>query len=164
MWRWASATGKLNKACDEVCDALERSGPSAAELKALLAELPPAQREHVASCEECRTFAAELQEVRAILSVPREEQAQPGPFFLARVMASIADRESRLEKSAQTWAAVPRLAYRFSVLACLSLLIAGSWLYEMPKAPAPGAGPQLSEGLVDNGAALDDALVGEISR
>jgi len=33
----------------------------------------------------------------------------------------------------QTWAAVPRLAYRLSVLASLSLLVAAGWLYQQPR-------------------------------
>jgi hypothetical protein len=49
-------------------------------------------RAHAYSCEACRTFAEELVEVREILGA-QENKTEPGPFFLARVMASIASRE-----------------------------------------------------------------------
>ena len=103
-------------------------------------------------------FAGELAQAREILGV-MESKAEPGPFFLARVMASIASREAELENQAQTWAAVPRLASRLTVLASLGLLIAATWLYQMPAANIAGWNSSQWAGLVDTSATQDDLLV-----
>ena len=156
MW---GLTNKIGKDCQLTQDALERSSSLAAEVLAL----PESMRSHLASCGECRIFADELREVRGML---RQDSGgpQPSPFFLARVMASIGDQEVELEKRSQIWAAVPRLAYRLTVLASLTLLVAGSWLYQPPSHKSTTAGvsaDQSSEGLVDAGTAdiQDDFLV-----
>lgn len=156
MWR---LTNKIGKDCQLTQDALERSSSRAEGSRAI----PDDVRTHLASCGECQIFADELREVRGML---RQDSngPQPGPFFLARVMASIADQEVELEKRSQIWAAVPRLAYRLTVLASLTLLVAGSWLYQPPSHKSSTAGvnaEQSSEGLVDAGTAnvQDDFLL-----
>jgi hypothetical protein len=156
MWR---LTNKIAKECQSTQDSLERSSSRAAEARALSESV----RTHLVACGECRIFAEELHEVRGML---RQDSSgpQPGPFFLARVMASIADQEVELEKRSQIWAAVPRLAYRLTVLASLTLLVAGSWLYQPPNHKSATAGvnaEQSSEGLVDAGTAnnQDDFLL-----
>src|SRR5215467_15319996 len=164
MW-WKN---KANAQCECVCDALEASALRArggtAASGAALAHLPEAMREHAFSCEACRAFAEELAEAREILGV-MESKAEPGPFFLARVMASIASREAELENQAQTWAAVPRLASRLTLLASLGLLIAATWLYEMPAATnLSGWNSSQWAGLVDTSASQDDLLVGPAGK
>lgn len=161
MWRMKD---KVSAECERICDALEASAaPETREEIAasgtLLARLPHQMREHVYSCEGCRTFAEELVEAREILATA-QNKVEPGPFFLARVMASIASREAELESKSQTWAAVPRLASRLTVLASLGLLIAATWVYQMPS-PASVAGwnSQQWAGLVDTSAVQDDLLV-----
>ncbi len=146
--------------------ARDSMAPDTIALDALLARLPEGARKHVNHCGDCRSAARELLEVRAMFQ--REDSgAQPGPYFLARVMAAIADRELELEKSSQTWAAVPRLAYRLSVLASLTLLVAGGWLYQQPH-HATVAGvttAQSNEGLVDGGGTIqDDFLLSSAER
>lgn len=160
MW---GTKDKTSAKCERICDALEASAPAAtrgetAASGTLLARLPEAMREHVFSCEACRAFAEELVEARELLGVMKDK-AEPSPFFLARVMASIASKEAELENKAQTWAAVPRLASRLAVLASVGLLIAATWLYQMPSA-ANGTGwnSQQWAGLVDT-SAVDDLLV-----
>lgn len=156
MWR---PIIKIGKDCQLTQNALERSSSLADGSRALSDGVCA----HLASCGECRIFADELREVRGML---RQDSGgpQPGPFFLARVMASIADQEVELEKRSQIWAAVPRLAYRLTVLASLTLLVAGSWLYQPPSHVSTAAGvnaEQSSEGLVDGGTAniQDDFLL-----
>jgi hypothetical protein len=159
MW-WKN---RANAECERVGDVLEASAPVRARGKiaaeAVLSRLPQAMRQHALSCEACRMFAAELAEAREILGAV-ENKAEPGPFFLARVMASIASREAELENRAQTWAAVPRLASRLTVLASLGLLIAATWLYQMPAATnIPGLNSSQWAGLLDTSATQDDLLV-----
>src|SRR5258708_6212085 len=137
-------TKRNAKQCEGVRDALEgsteqREAPGSVARGALLARLPERGRKHVNECSDCRSLAKELLEVRGMFE-SEDNGARPGPYFLARVMAAIADREMEMEKSAQTWAAVPRLAYRFSVLVSLTLLIAGSWLYQGPARTVTVAG------------------------
>jgi hypothetical protein len=168
---------RINTACEGLRDALERT-PSRADAEgvipqeSLLAHLPENARKHFTQCSQCRSFADELLEVRAMLE---SEQAgspsrpQPGPYFLTRVMAAITDRQAELDQRTQTWAAVPRLAHRVSALASLTLLIAGSWLYQQPRHPSaqPGIGTeQNSEGLVEGGAnaVQDDFLLNAADR
>src|SRR5437899_7123310 len=129
-------TKRTSKQCEGVRDALERSTEQRetqgiVALGTLLARLPERGRKHVSECSDCRTFAEELLGVCGMFE-SEENGARPGPYFLARVMAAIAVREMELEKSAQTWAAVPRLAYRLSVLVSLTLSIARSWRYKRP--------------------------------
>jgi hypothetical protein len=114
------------------------------------------------ACEDCAIFAEELFEVRDLLR-GGASGPQPGPFFMAQVMRSIAEREIQLqERETQMWAAVPRLAYRLSVVASLALLIAASWLYQKPVQQASVTtigSDQHSEGLVEGGAPVQDDLL-----
>ncbi len=87
--------------------------PDAVALNFLLERLPEGARKHVNHCSDCRNSARELLEVRGMFQ--REDTgAQPGPYFLARVMAAIADRELELEKSSQTWAAAVASAAQYN--------------------------------------------------
>jgi hypothetical protein len=164
MRNWFSKAVGSSGHCDAVCEVLERTGNLETSdpvdaIGALLAGLPEQMRKHIYSCERCRVFADDLLEARAMFE-ERKFGAQPGPYFLARVMASIEDREQQLERSAQTWAAVPRLASRLAVLASLGLLLAASWVYQMPKNSGAGmSSQQVSEALVDNGTSQDDLLL-----
>ena len=131
-------------------------------VEGLLAQLPERARQHANACRDCRSAAGELLEVRRMFQ-HQDNATEPGPYFLTRVMAAIADGEAELEKTAQTWAAVPRLAYRLSVLASLSLLLAGGWLYQHPRhdTSVGVTTAQASEGLVEGGtgAIQDDFLL-----
>jgi hypothetical protein len=171
MWSWPRLSKNSQSYCDQVCDSLERTiSPEhcddVAALDTVLSQLPEGMRKHVYSCETCRIFADDRIEVRGIFAAREAKVAQPGPFFLARVMAAIADRELQLDYAAQTWAAVPRLASRLTVLASLGVLVAASWVYQMPKTTTTAGitSPQASEGLVDVGATQDDLLVSPVGR
>jgi len=178
MWFLAN---HLDKRCEAVRDRLELgvNRPETGRIVApgaLLSSLPADLREHIGACGDCRIFAEELLQVRALLQSGGGPQqtttahlAQPGPFFIARVMASIAGREAEQEKKVQTWAAVPRLAHRLTVLASVTLLLAASWLYQRPVAQSSTvagiSAEQNSEGLVDGGSAIqDDFLLSAADR
>jgi hypothetical protein len=174
MWQLSK---KIAKDCEDTRDELERDsegtdGDHGAALRMLLTRLPEAARKHVRGCEDCQIYADELVQVRAIFESGRAfgsaEEMQPSPYFMGRVMRSILDREAELENAAQTWAAVPRLAYRVSVLASLTLLIAGSWLYQQPRHSTTVAvnAQQNAEGLVEGGtnSVQDDLLLTTADR
>jgi len=164
-------TSVYGSECAKVHDALQ--GISSAEqsegvlaLGVLLAQLSEEVRAHVNACDDCRLFAAELLEVRGMFQYA-DTGPQPGPYFLARVMAAISDREGELQRISQTWAAVPRLAYRLSVLASLSLLVAAGWLYQQPRhASIASVNAQNTEGLVDSSGntVQDDFLLNTADR
>src|ERR1700746_2928072 len=159
--------------CAEFHDVLEHSSNAddlvlnGVALESVLAQLPERARQHANRCSDCRSAVGEFLKVRRMFQ-HQDHGAEPGPYFLTRVMAAITDREAELEKSAQTWAAVPRLAYRLSVLASLSLLVAGGLLYPQPH-HANGAGismAQNNEGLIDgsSGATQDEFLLNLADR
>jgi hypothetical protein len=169
MWLTTSGYGSE---CAKVHDALEgissgEQSEGVLELGVLLAELSEEVRAHVNGCDDCRVFAAELLEVRGMFQYA-DTGPQPGPYFLARVMAAISDREGELERISQTWAAVPRLAYRLSVLASLSLLVAAGWLYQQPRhdSVTSTSAAQNTEGLVDGSGntVQDDFLLNTADR
>jgi hypothetical protein len=163
MWQLSK---KIAKDCEDTRDELERDsegtdGDHGAALRMLLTRLPEAARKHVRGCEDCQIYADELVQVRAIFESGRA-------FGSAEEMQPILDREAELENAAQTWAAVPRLAYRVSVLASLTLLIAGSWLYQQPRHSTTVAvnAQQNAEGLVEGGtnSVQDDLLLTTADR
>lgn len=156
-------TNEGQKVCGDLRDALENGVETGLTLQELLAPLPDAVQVHFHACNDCRVFAAELLEIRHLLRAAPDGPL-PGPYFLGRVMASIADQETVLEEKSRTWAAVPRLASRLTLLASLTLVIAGGWLYERPAARLPivtNSADQPSEGLVDGSSTTiqDDLLV-----
>lgn len=165
MW---GLTNKARGECERVCDALEASASAvgcdgAGSFAGILSQLPADLQEHVRACEACRMFADELAEVRGMLAA-RKNRVEPGPFFLARVMASIAAKETEMERKAQTWAEVPRLASRLALLASLGLLIAATWVYQMPPSTVTGWSAQQWAGLTDTGTPQDDLLVSAAGR
>ncbi len=182
MWQLRK---KIAKDCEDSRDELERDsggadGDRGVTLHMLLTRLPEAARRHVRQCEDCQIYADELVQVRIIFESGKpfgsademqpdfQQGLQPSPYFMGRVMRSILDREAELENAAQTWAAVPRLAYRVSVLASLTLLIAGSWLYQHPRHSTTIAvnAQQNAEGLVEGGtnSVQDDLLLTTADR
>ena len=169
MWLTTSGYGSE---CAKVHDALEgissgEQSEGVLDLGVLLAQLSEDARAHVNACDDCRMFAAELLQVRGMFQYA-DTGPQPGPYFLARVMAAISDREVELERISQTWAAVPRLAYRLSVLASLSLLVAAGWLYQQPRhdSVTSTSAAQNTEGLVDGSGntVQDDFLLNTADR
>lgn len=148
-------TGKNREQCERLRDSLETSASASA--------LPGAMREHLADCVGCRTVADELFASRALLQKIPLQGAEPGPWFATRVMAAIAARESKLQRSLEAWTVVPKFAARLTWISALALLLAGTWLYQAPKsAPKSGSGSSV-ESLFDvapASATQDDVLIG----
>ncbi len=128
--------------CSRLRDALE----NVADVSAL----SPAQQEHLAACPACQEVSSDISTSRIVLRDVPARAASPGPWFAPRVMAAIAARESALRQSLDAWAAVPRLAARLTWISALALLLASTWLYQLPK-PTPISGNESAvESLFDS--------------
>jgi hypothetical protein len=128
-----------------------------------VAALSSAQQEHVAACPECQSASADISMSRILLREVPARAASPGPWFAPQVMAAIAARESELRESLEAWAAVPRLAARLSWISGLALLVASTWLYQLPKSTQNSGSQATVESLFDapQAAAPDDVLLSQ---
>jgi|tagenome__1003787_1003787.scaffolds.fasta_scaffold20977144_4 hypothetical protein len=95
--------------------------------------LPPALAAHSVSCQECQRALDDLFESRALLSRLRPQPEEARPWFAARVMAAINEKESKLTRSLETWTVVPRLASKLAWGAVLALVLTTTWLAGQPK-------------------------------
>ena len=97
--------------------------------------LLPALAQHVEVCADCRAAIAVFTQSRALLAPLRGDRAQVQPWFASRVMAAIAEQESKLERSLEAWSAVPRLASKIAWVSALALLLSSTWLIEQRSMP-----------------------------
>jgi hypothetical protein len=125
--------------------------------------LSPVQQKHLAECPDCQAAADELLMSRILLKKIPSVTATPAPWFAPRVMAAIAARESELRRSLEAWAAVPRLAARLTWISALALLLASTWLYQLPKSTPNSSGQSSVDTLFDiqPSAAQDDLLLAQ---
>ena len=147
---------KKQTECSLVRDFLEQGGD--------LAALAPPLQTHLQSCPECQAAVDAFLMGRALLRAIPSRASAAGPWFVPRVMAAIAARETELRRSLETWAFVPRLAARLTWVSALALLLAGTWLYEMPQS-AKSSGDGGVESLFDPSpapAAQDDVLANQV--
>ena len=114
---------KSDAECDRLQESLEEIGDGEA--------LPEELRKHASECQDCADAVDELMASRALLSA-LPKQAGAGPWFVPRVMAAIAARESELRRSVDTWVIVPKLARRLTWVSALALVLAGTWLFGQP--------------------------------
>ncbi len=140
---------KSDDECRKLQDLLEDSAavrPEAASVEELSEVLSPAERTHIASCEQCREAARDLLATREIFQRVGSASEVARPWFATRVMAGIAARERELAEVASTWLAVPKFASRLALVSGALLLVASTWLYERPSAvpakPPAGAASQ----------------------
>jgi hypothetical protein len=111
---------KSDAECDRLRESLEEISDSGA--------LPEELRKHASECQDCEDAVDVLMASRALLSaLPR--RAEVRPWFVPRVMAAIAARESELRRSVDTWVIVPKLARRLTWVSALALVLAGTWLF-----------------------------------
>jgi hypothetical protein len=125
--------------------------------------LSPVQQKHLAVCLDCQAAADELLMSRILLKKIPSVAATPAPWFAPRVMAAIAARESELRRSLEAWAAVPRFAARLAWISALALLLASTWLYQLPKSTPKPSGQATVDTLFDiqPSAAQDDLLLAQ---
>ena len=153
MWDLLKITKKLDE-CGRLRDALEGAAETAA--------LSRAHQEHLAACPQCQVAADDIAMSRALLREVPARAALPGPWFAPRVMAAIAARESELRQSLEAWAAVPRLAARLTWLSALALLLACTFLYQLPKFTPRSSNETVAESLFDSpqsSISQDDAVL-----
>jgi hypothetical protein len=117
---------KNQEACRSLRDGLENVTDVAA--------LSSAQQEHLAACAACQEASDDISMSRVVLRDMPMRAALPGPWFAPRVMAAITARQSELRQSVEAWSAVSRLAARLTWISGLALLLASTWLYQLPKA------------------------------
>ncbi len=126
---------KNSEECSKLQDLLEDSAavrPSAKSVEELREAFSPAERNHIASCENCREAAQDLLATREIFKGAASSAVVERPWFATRVMAAIAARERELSEAASTWLAVPKFASRLALASGALLLVASTWLYERP--------------------------------
>jgi hypothetical protein len=142
MWNLLRRMRKNQDECSRLRDALENVADAAA--------LSSAQQEHLAACPHCQEASSDISTSRIVLRDVPMRAASPGPWFAPRVMAAIAARELELREGLETWAAVPRLAARLTWISALALLLASSWLYQLPKPTAISGNDSGVESLFDS--------------
>lgn len=145
---------KNREECGRLGDALE--------VGAGVADLPMDLERHLAVCADCQAMAEELSASRALLQNIERAGVEPGPWFVPRVMAAIAARESDLQRVQETWTAVPKLAARLTWISALALVLAGSWLYQTPNSEKKLGNDSSIESLFDTPSgpsSQDDGLI-----
>jgi hypothetical protein len=117
------------KDCQKTLDALEQvriEGDGRVSVETVLELLSADSRAHAVRCLDCRAAVEQFAEARNLLQPLRQMQAEPGPWFVTRVMAAIEARE-REEEREGVWANVRRLAPRIVAFCTLLLVLGGTW-------------------------------------
>lgn len=149
MWKLLR---KRDAECRKLQDFLEESAaacPVTGSLEALVAVLPPAARNHIVGCENCREAAHDVFAVREILKDVAPGAEGAGPWFASRVMRAIEARERELGARVAAWGEVPRFASRLAWIVAIVLLAGSTWLYERA-----AAGPSRTQ----TGAATQESI------
>jgi hypothetical protein len=138
------------------------------ETKGDIASLTPELQTHLKACADCQSDVDEFQTSRTLLRDLPSIGTPASPWFVSRVMAAIAARESELRRSVETWTVVPRLAARLTWISALALLLAGTWLYEMPRSTQPkSSSDSTAESLFDASPSIptqDDVLANQVEK
>ena len=153
-----------NEECKRFRDGVERVAESledAVSVDGLIASLPEEQQKHFAVCEGCREAANDLVKVKAFFFGAASFAGEERPWFAARVMAVIAERERELAERVSAWTEFPRFASRLALVAVIALLAGTTWFYEsVVRAPRyPSGGSQESIFEAPQQAPPDDILV-----
>jgi hypothetical protein len=113
---------------------LKKNGSQCTQLRESLEELtderslPETLAAHMASCRDCKAALEELFASRALLgAIPRQSETA-APWFTARVMATIAERENQMERSLETWTVLPKLASKLAWVCAVALMLTSPWL------------------------------------
>lgn len=108
------------------------AAPAAKELPELFSALPAGLKDHALACLDCRAAAENILAARAVLAEMPSHADMGGPWFAPRVMAAIAARSAELNRAADAWTFLPKLAARLTWASAIALLLASGWLYQKP--------------------------------
>jgi hypothetical protein len=132
---------KENRLCEQYRETLEDLRPDVGQLSAseeLSNSLPAEVLEHARECDACEEAAETFWASRELLAWPLELARQhrdvamneTRPWFAARVMAKIAERETEGRRALTEWSgAVAKLASRLAWVSALVLLVGTTWFY-----------------------------------
>ena len=174
---------KENRLCEQYREALEDLHPDVDQsmaVQSLSNSLPVEVREHARECDACEEAAETFWASRDLLAGPSElarewnsATSDAKPWFAARVMAKIAEREMEGRRALAEWSgAVAKLASRLAWVSALLLLVGTTWFYGphggqlgTPSVESKAQGTQ--QYLFDSAAGqgtVDDALVSPPER
>ncbi len=155
-----------NVECGRLRDSLEEAAAKHADaisVERLMESLPPAEREHVTSCANCREAAQDLVAAKKLFQGAASFAEEARPWFAVRVMKAIAARERELSLRVSAWREFPRFASRLAWITAVVLLAGSTWLYEKamktPSYPVKGAAPQESIFEAPQQTNQDDVLI-----
>jgi hypothetical protein len=157
------------KDCEKTLDELERlplEGDGLVSGEKLLELLSVESRAHAARCLGCRAAVEQFAEARDLLRPLSEMQAEPGPWFVTRVMAAIEVRE-RDEEREGVWANVRRLAPRIVAFCTLLLVLGSTWAIHVKQKEVQQNKMEPYEALFEPGPAVplnDDVMIGASSN
>jgi hypothetical protein len=166
-----------NRLCVQYREALEDARPDVDRVSAhaeMSNSLPTEVLEHARECEACveadETFWASRELLAGPLELRRHgREVAMNPWFVARVMAKIAEQETEGRRALTEWSgAVAKLASRLVWVSALVLLVGTTWFYgphggqlNSPSVESKAEATQ-QQFLFDSGAGqgnVDDALV-----
>ncbi|HTP67937.1 MAG TPA: hypothetical protein VMJ35_03465 [Dongiaceae bacterium] len=158
--------------CEVLLNELEELGVDRLTEGEVSSALTGTSRQHAVRCEECRAAIEDFLATREGLLPARELVLEPGPWFVARVMAAVKSTENEIEEKKEgVWISVRRFAPRLAAFAGLLLVLGGTWAMEVHRREAALQVPQMrqAEGLfetVPSAAASDEvvATAGEEAR
>jgi hypothetical protein len=132
---------KENQLCEQYREALEDLRPDVGQVTAsaeLRNSLPAELMEHAQGCDACEQAAETFWASRDLLAGPLElarehhvvAMNETRPWFAARVIAKIAERETEGRRALTEWSgAVAKLASRLAWVSALVLLVGTTWFY-----------------------------------
>ena len=132
---------KENRLCEQYRQALEDLPPDVDQSTAsasLSNSFPVEVLEHARECDACEEAAETFWASRELLAGPlelarecnRAATSEAKPWFAARVMANIAERETEGRRALAEWSgAVAKLASRLAWVSALVLLVGTTWFY-----------------------------------
>lgn len=131
---------KENRICEQYREALEdlpRDVDQSMASSSLSNSLPAEVVEHARECGTCEEAAETFWASRDLLAGPLEltrernsAASDAKPWFAARVMAKIAERETEGRRALMEWSgAVTKLASRLAWVSALLLLVGTTWFY-----------------------------------
>jgi hypothetical protein len=156
------------KDCEKTLDELERvqlEGDGLISGEKVLEQLSAEARAHAARCLGCCAAVEQFAEARKLLRPLAQMQAEPGPWFVTRVMAALEAHE-RQEEREGVWANVRRLAPRMVAVCTLLLVLGSTWAIRVRHTEMQQNKMEPYEALFEPGPAAplnDDVMIGTSS-